>query len=139
APPTAAMQKTPKIQPKPALYIPEQLQITEQFIASMTLLHHISVPHAWAEWCAAHQVTGINPRRGPQFDQFHSLIRAVTAGMGLALVPHCLVKDDIAAGLVTAPNLGGYQDAMGYYLCYPEARAHLTPLVSFKQWLLAAV
>ncbi|MBC7718565.1 MAG: hypothetical protein H7Z77_02060 [Chitinophagaceae bacterium] len=99
APPTAATQKTPKIQPKPALYIPEQLQITEQSIASMTLLHHISVPHAWAEWCAAHQVTGINPRRGPPVSSISQPDSRRTAGMDLALVP----------------------------------------LVSFKQWLLAAV
>ena len=44
---------------------------------------------------------GVNAFAGPQLDQFHSLIRAVAAGMGLALVPRCLVRDDVAAGVVS--------------------------------------
>lgn len=84
-------------------------------------------------------MSGVNALMGPQLDQFHSLIRAVMAGMGLALVPHCLVKDDIAAGLVSAPLNDGYRDDLGYYLCYPEARSHLKPLNSFRQWLLGTV
>ena len=104
-------------------------------IAGCTLLQHLSVPHAWTRWCEAHGVAGVNGLMGPQLDQFHSLIRAVMAGMGLALVPHCLVKDDIAAGLVSSPLDDGYTDEMGYYLCYPESRSHLKPLASFRQWL----
>ena len=110
-----------------------------QDVASFTLLQHVSVPHAWSHWCEAHGVSGVNALVGPQLDQFHSLIRAVMAGMGLALVPHCLVKDDIAAGLVSAPLKDGYMDEMGYFLCYPESRSHLKPLISFRQWLLDAV
>jgi len=106
-------------------------------IALFTLLQHVSVPQAWVHWCAAHGVQGVNTMAGPQLDQFHSLIRAVAAGMGLALVPRCLVQDDLASGLVSAPMDDGYADDMGYYLCYPEARMHLAPLTSFRLWLLA--
>ncbi len=107
-----------------------------QDISKFTLLQHISVPQAWAHWCEAHGVKSANPLAGPQLDQFHSLIRAVMAGMGLALVPRCLVQDDVAAGLVSAPLDDGYLDDSGYYLCYPESRAQMVPLVSFKQWLM---
>ena len=109
----------------------------------MTLLHHVSVPQAWAHWAVVHGVTNINTLAGPRLDQFHSLIRAVMAGMGIALVPYCLVKDDITAGLVSAPlqtaYRGGYLGDTGYYLCYPEARCHLLPLSHFKNWLLTAI
>lgn len=110
-----------------------------QDITGFTLLQHVSVPHAWTHWCAAHGVSGVNTLMGPQLDQYHSLIRAVRAGMGLALVPHCLVQDDIAAGLVATPLDDGYRDEMGYYLCYPESRSHLKPLGAFRQWLLSEV
>ena len=106
-----------------------------QDITNYTLLQHATVPHAWAHWCEAHGVSGINPLAGPQLDQFHSLIRAVMAGMGLALVPRYLVQDDVAAGLVSAPLDDGYTDDSGYYLCYPESKAQLAPLVGFKHWL----
>ena len=90
-----------------------------------------------------HEVSGINTLAGPQLDQFHSVIRAVMAGMGAALVPHCLAKDDIAAGNVCTPlaigDGGGYLSDKGYYLCYPDARRHAQSLVHFRDWLLAAV
>lgn len=110
-----------------------------QDVAKFARLQHISVPHAWSHWCEAHGVAGINPFAGPQLDQFHSLIRAVAAGMGLALVPRCLVQDDVAAGVVSAPLDDGYVDDLGYWLCYPEAKAHQGPLASFRQWLLREV
>ena len=106
-------------------------------VARHRLLQHVSVPNAWSHWLAAHGVEGVNAFAGPQLDQFHSLIRAVSAGMGLALVPRCLVRDDVAAGLVSAPLDDGYTDDLGYWLCYPEAKAHLPPLVGFRSWLLA--
>ena len=84
-----------------------------------------------------------NTLAGPQLDQFHSVIRAVLAGMGAALVPQCLAKDDIAVGHVSTPlpigNGGGYLSDKGYYLCYPEARRHAQSLVHFREWLMAAV
>jgi DNA-binding transcriptional LysR family regulator len=107
-----------------------------QDIAKFPLLQHTSVPQAWSRWCEAHGVEGVNPYAGPQLDQFHSLIRAVAAGMGLALVPRCLVHDDVAAGIVSAPLPDGYADDLGYWLCYPESRAHVAPLTAFRQWLL---
>ncbi|MBV8620772.1 MAG: LysR family transcriptional regulator [Curvibacter sp.] len=106
-----------------------------QEVSRFTLLQHVTVPHAWQHWCEAHQVDGVNALLGPRLDQFHSLIRAVMAGMGLALVPACLVADDVAQGLVSAPLQDGYTDRMGYWLCYPEARAHLEPLARFRAWL----
>lgn len=106
-----------------------------QDIAKYPLLQHATVPQAWMHWCEAHGVTNINPLAGPQLDQFHSLIRAVMAGMGLALVPRCLVQDDVASGSVSAPLDDGYTDDSGYYLCFPEAKTQLAPLVHFRVWL----
>jgi LysR family glycine cleavage system transcriptional activator len=105
-------------------------------IGKFALLQHTSVPQAWSHWCEAHGVTGVNPLAGPPLDQFHSLIRAVAAGMGLALVPECLVREDVASGVVSAPLQDGYVDDLGYWLCYPESRAQLAPLAGFRDWLL---
>ncbi len=106
-------------------------------VARHALLQHVSVPQAWAQWCAAHGVAGIDPMAGPQFDQFHTMIRAVMAGMGAALVPRCLVQEEIAAGQVGAPAGMAYRSALGYWFCYPEAREHLATLGAFRDWLRA--
>jgi DNA-binding transcriptional LysR family regulator len=106
-------------------------------IGRLRLLHHVSVPQAWQAWLQSHGVHDVNPYAGPQLDQYHSLIRAVSAGMGAALVPRCLLADDLAQGTVCAPLDDHYQGESGYWLCYPEAKAHLPTLTSFRQWLLA--
>jgi LysR family transcriptional regulator, glycine cleavage system transcriptional activator len=117
-------------------------------IARFALLQHASVPHAWLAWCDAHGVdtgpSGVAALAGPQLDQFHTLIRAVSAGMGLALVPECLVLDDIASGAVSAPlrrtlRQDTYTDPGGYHLVFPESKAHLPPLEAFKTWILKSL
>lgn len=37
------------------------------------------------------------------FDQFQDIIRAVMASMGVALMPRCLVHDELTSQLVTEP------------------------------------
>ena len=116
---------------------------TPRDVARHTLLRHVTVPEAWLRWSETHGVQGsIDPLAGPQFDQFQTMIRAVMAGMGLALVPRCLVQDEIAAGVVREPladaaRRGGYQSDVGYWFCYPEGRTQLHALQCFRQWVLA--
>lgn len=106
-------------------------------VARCALLRHVTVPEAWQRWSEVHGVDVPDTLAGPQFDQFQTMIRAVSVGMGVALVPRCLVQDEIAAGTVAEPLPdGGYTGDMGYWLCYPEARAHLATLARFRGWLL---
>jgi LysR family transcriptional regulator, glycine cleavage system transcriptional activator len=123
------------IAPMPARGVPSLKKPAD--IARFSLLQHVSLPHAWADWCQAHGVTSVNPHAGPQLDQYHSLIRAVEVGMGVALVPACLVADEVAARHVSLPLPGSYRTEAGYYFCYPEAKAGFEALVVFKDWLLA--
>lgn len=112
-------------------------------VARHALMRHVTVPEAWLRWSETQGVPGVvDPPAGPQFDQFQTMIRAVMAGMGLALVPRCLVQDEITAGLVRepladAPLRGGYQSDKGYWFCFPEGRTPLHALQCFRQWLLA--
>ncbi len=108
-------------------------------IAGYTLLRHFQVPHAWPQWCQAQGVLGVSTQQGPVLDNYNSVIRAVMAGLGLALVPACLVTEDIEAGLVRAPLLhlaAPYQTDSGYFLCCPRGRIHTPALAVFRRWLL---
>ena len=109
-------------------------------VAQHTLLQHVSAPGEWGRWCAGLGVQHSAPNKGPVLDQYTSLIRAVMAGMGLALVPHCLVAEDIEAGLVSAPfaRAAAFESRFGYYLCYPPERAQVPALAAFRAWILEA-
>jgi DNA-binding transcriptional LysR family regulator len=87
-------------------------------------------------------VGGINPRGGIQLDQYVAIIRAVSAGLGIGLVPTCLIEDELARGEVVAPLAGAagtHPAQAGYFLCYPENKASLEPLQALRDWLRAEV
>jgi len=91
---------------------------------------------AWDRWFAIHHV----PRGYAQmmfFDQFETVTQAVIAGLGVALLPTFLVRDELATGkLVHALELP--MESVGrYYLVWPSERATYPPLVAFRQWLMA--
>ena len=115
---------------EPAIHTPAD-------VAQYTRLRHLTIPHAWMTWAQAWEVQNIDPLAGLQFDQFQTIIQAVMAGMGVALVPRCLVEGQIAKGLVREPLPDhGLVSNLGYWLCYPESRANIAPLVAFRNWLL---
>ena len=108
-------------------------------VAKHVLLHHTTIPMAWAEWSQAQDVCVPHALSGPTFDQFNSLVYAVAAGMGIALVPRCLVEQELRTGALLAPldprQLRPYESRSGYYLCYPEAKAGMPALREFKEWI----
>jgi DNA-binding transcriptional LysR family regulator len=111
-------------------------------IAACRLLQHATVPRAWSQWCERHGVGGVNPHSGIQLDQYGAIVRAVSAGLGIGLVPTCLIEDELARGEVVEPLAGGagrFEADAGYVLCYPEHKSSLPALVAFRQWLHGAV
>lgn len=111
-------------------------------IARHRLLQHVNVPRAWSQWCERHAVTGVNPHGGIQLDQYGAIVRAVSAGLGIGLVPTCLIEDELARGEVIAPlagAVGRFEAQAAYVLCYPEHKASLPALVAFRGWLHGAV
>jgi len=99
------------------------------------LLQHPMEATAWLRWCERHGVAHPDPMGGPKLDQVTSIVRAVMAGLGVGLVPRCLVEDDIANGLVAMPFGEELVMSTGYWLCYPEAKAHVPQLAVFRQWV----
>ncbi len=106
-------------------------------VAALPLLQQETRPDSWDRWFTAHGLQ----RGGGQplvFEQFLLVIRAAVAGLGAALVPSFLVKDELAAGeLVPLPG-GELATDGGYHLVYPADRETYGPLVAFREWLLAA-
>jgi DNA-binding transcriptional LysR family regulator len=85
------------------------------------LLHAQSRPHAWAKWC---DDTGTERPAGPSrsFEHFYLSLQAATAGIGVAIGPWQMVRDEIAAGLLAAPA-GFVGDGSRYLLLSPGERS----------------
>lgn len=101
------------------------------------LLQHPMEPTAWLRWCEANGVEHPNPLGGPKLDQVNSIVRAVMAGLGLGLVPKCLVEDDIENGIVVSPFADALELDAGYFLTYPESKRQMPALTAFRDWALS--
>ncbi|WP_104020467.1 LysR substrate-binding domain-containing protein [Roseovarius nitratireducens] len=100
----------------------------------LPLLHIGTRPDAWADWFAAHGITGV-PIGGTIHDQFATIMQMALHGMGVALLPDYLVEQELATGRLV-PLCGGPVTMRGaYYLVWPERRVQDAALSAFRDWL----
>ncbi|RXV61674.1 LysR family transcriptional regulator [Roseovarius sp. A46] len=100
----------------------------------LPLLHIGTRPDAWADWFAAHGITGV-PIGGTIHDQFATIMQMALHGMGVALLPDYLVEQELATGRLVAPCGGPVTMRGAYYLVWPERRAQDAALTAFRDWL----
>jgi DNA-binding transcriptional LysR family regulator len=92
-------------------------------------------PENWTRWFAARGIPASRLRSGPDFELTSHLIQAVIAGIGVGLVPHAFVEDELRAGTVEIAMTGDMPDPLGYYLVYRQDRANYPPLAQFREWI----
>ncbi|WP_255720259.1 LysR family transcriptional regulator [Oryzibacter oryziterrae] len=81
-------------------------------------LHTRTRLQAWADWArAAGRTAPTGP--GRQFDHFHLSLQAAQAGIGVAIGPWQMVRDEIASGILAAP-CGFVADGSSYVLLSPD-------------------
>lgn len=105
-------------------------------LAQATLLQHSTRPRAWADWLAAVGHAEINGLKGPKFEQIAMTIQAAVAGLGVAILPRFLVEEEIAGGRLVVPFDRPVASTHAYYLVYPEAKAQMPALKTFRDWLI---
>lgn len=109
--------------------------LTAETLAKMPLLHQSARPEAWSDWFAAAGLPNINAMGGPRYELFSMLVEAAKAGLGVALVPHFFVLDEIESGELVIPSPHVLHNQRNYYLVYPENRAGSASLQAFSEWL----
>lgn len=99
------------------------------------LLQVATRPNVWREWFMSRGLTVASMKQGPTFELTSHLIQAVSAGIGIGLVPQCLVEDELRTGsLVRLP--GELMDTgLGYYLFIAPHKTQSAPIVSLCQWI----
>jgi len=105
-------------------------------VERFTLLQHVTRPQAWQEWLRACGVENLDGRAGPRFEQFHMVIQAAIAGVGLALLPQFLIQDELASGRLVVAIDRPVTSEYAYYLVYPERKADIPRVAVFRDWLL---
>ncbi|MFT4193657.1 LysR substrate-binding domain-containing protein [Ottowia sp.] len=100
-----------------------------------TLLQHIEVPSAWEDWFIDYAGEHKSARIGPGFNLFTLVIRAAVSGLGVALVPTCLVREALGTGQLIELFEQRFESPLGYYLCAPNWRSDMESYKRFCEWL----
>lgn len=101
------------------------------------VLDHRHTPLRWSEFAEAQGLRDFVPAQTVQFGFYALVIRAAIAGQGLALVPRCLIADELASGRLVNPQALGFRSRHGYWLTSPANRQPRHALDLFRSWLLA--
>jgi LysR family transcriptional regulator, glycine cleavage system transcriptional activator len=104
-------------------------------LARVPLLHQTNQPTAWADWFAAAGVPPPARFLGPRFEHIAMLTRAAVAGLGVALVPACLVEDELASGRLTALLPESPRNRLVFYLAVPESKQAQPAVRAFVDWI----
>lgn len=101
------------------------------------LLVHSTRPDAWSEYLAEFGVPPMGELlQAAGFEHFFMIIEAAVAGMGLALLPLFLVRDELNSGRLIQPFPHRFCPSKAYYvLNTPEGRS-MRKIRVFKSWLL---
>lgn len=98
------------------------------------LLHLTSRKEAWRQWFETMGLTYNG--EGMFIDLFSALTQATAAGLGVALLPEFLFKEEFARGDLVPAIEQRAKGAGSYYLVCSKSKAHYPPLLAFRQWLL---
>ena len=103
-------------------------------LTGAVLLHTGTRPLAWEDW---RRITGMKaePASHQTLEHFYLTLLAASAGVGVAIAPYAVVRDDLERGHLIAP-FGFVPDGTSYHLLSrqpPEQDARVRQLTAWLQ------
>lgn len=105
-------------------------------ILNAPLLHLTTRPDAWEKWLRQNGVA-FDSVHGMLFDQFATAAQAATAGLGVALLPVFLIREELERGELVPAIDSVMESSERYYLAFPRERVGYPPLDAFRRWIVA--
>lgn len=116
--------------------LPESLEMSLNDVTNHLLLNVVSRPNSWSDWFDLNKLDHQKMRTGPSFELTAHLIQAVSAGVGIGLVPDILVQDEIKSGALVK-LFDPMESGRNYYLTCAARYQHYPALETFSAWLLS--
>ncbi|MDC0737080.1 LysR substrate-binding domain-containing protein [Cognatishimia sp. SS12] len=108
-------------------------------LARLPLIHTTTRPELWTRWLSAHQSDQTGPRgdaTGFGFQDFYLSIAAAISGLGVALVPTFLVREDLSEGRLVVPYEAPFKTDHAYWLATGSGKSRSTQIDVFGTWLV---
>lgn len=107
-------------------------------LLKLPLFNMASRPGAWDHWFQSVGIT-TPPPGGMRFEQFSNVSQACIAGLGVALMPLFLIRAEIESGQLVVASPHSVKSPSSYYFVTPKARADMTAVDAFRDWLIGEV
>ena len=111
-----------------ALRSPEDLR-------DVTLIHVLIRIGQWRNWLEAAGIEGIDPERGPKFQNTPLALEAAMTGMGVAIANRTFVTDHLRDGRLVIPFDRDLPTESAYYLIYAKGGLQKSSAVAFREWI----
>jgi len=118
----------------PELLNAARLEAPEDLI-NLGLIHLDGQQDLWREWFALQGIEAPASIDGPAHGSIGLVIAAALHGHGVALVPHHMVADALAQGLLAAPVKGLLPSGRVYAFSVPAEKLQDSAIGHFAKWL----
>ncbi|WP_033329581.1 LysR substrate-binding domain-containing protein [Streptomyces yerevanensis] len=110
-------------------------RLTGAGISEVVLLHTGTRPQAWDDWRG---ITGMKAEPASQqtLEHFYLTLQAAAAGVGVAIAPYAVVRDDLERGQLVAP-FGFVPDGTSYHLLSRQPPEQDVRVRQLTAWLRA--
>jgi DNA-binding transcriptional LysR family regulator len=104
-------------------------------ILDFPLVHHTTRPKLWHTWCENFDFPPNKIKSGPRFEHYAHVIQAAVNGIGFALIPDFLVRNEILRGDLVVPVQGRMKCEEAYYFAWPNKRRGDQRIATFSKWI----
>ena len=106
-------------------------------VQRLTLLQHFQMSTYWAEFTESHGLRGAVPAHTIRYGYMSVIVKAAVAGLGVALMPRCFIREELASGDLSEVAPLRFESATGYWLTRPSVSAHRPEVDALETWLVA--
>lgn len=106
-------------------------------LAKLPMLQHTTRPYLWRDWFVDAGARGIDGLGGPKFEYYSLVIQAAIAGIGVAILPEFLVREEIQSGMLTVPYAHRMLCEDSYFVVHPKRFDDNVNVRAFVDWLCA--
>jgi LysR family glycine cleavage system transcriptional activator len=107
-------------------------------LAQHTLLHAATRRQIWLRWLTAAGIPDLMPARDQVFEHYFFAIQAAIEGLGVAMGPLALVRDELRGGRLLAPIREPALRTRGYFVYAPERSSEAREIAALRHWLINA-
>lgn len=119
----------------PALMTVHEHPLQPADVVKLPLLHD-EARSDWRLWLDAQGLEQVDVPGGPSFDDEAVRMRAAVTGLGAALIPSTLVKNQLDDGQLVSLSANSWPSELAYYCVCPRETAERPNIAAFRDWLI---